>query len=244
MISIVCPVYEMQGRGVEMLGELLASIYRQTFTDYEIVISSDPGAENMDAALQLDPAINLPKIVTVWGKQGAAANLNNAINHASGDIIKPMFQDDKFMHPDSLQKIADAFQPSTSIYVNRTESDFSYESFPQWVACTSYNSGIENWEHIPRPHVTLARLREGENTYGSPSAMAWRRNGLRMDENLKWLFDCEFYSRMAQRYGVPTFVDTPIFIRQWEGQATRAICEGHQRVLDTNAVIEKYRGAA
>lgn len=232
MISIVIPAYEMQGRGVEMLRELIASIHTQTYQDYEIVISDDGiGLVDMPAfPFDAVPHGKTNKGLTyVVGKEGAAANLNNAIDHAKGDIIKPMFQDDKFMHPDSLQKIADALPGD---WINARS---------WWTACTSYNSGIENWEHVPRPHVTSARLREGENTYGSPTVMAWRRNDLRTDENLKWLFDCEFYSRMAERYGVPTFVDTPIFIRQWEGQATRTICEGNQRILDTNYVTEKYR---
>lgn len=197
MISICIPVYE---RGREWLPELLESIERQTFCNYEIVTSE--------------------------GVPGAAANLNAAIRLAKGNIIKPMFQDDKFIEPDSLQKIADAMERS------------------EWVACTSRNVGLENYDHVPYIHRTLQALREGENTYGCPSAMAWHRNELKFDEKLHWLFDCEFYARMCETYGTPRFVDTPIYIRQWEGQATRTSADGHQRVLDTNAVIEKYRSIA
>lgn len=218
MISIVIPCYEMQGCGVAMLRELIASIRMQTFMDYEIVVSD---SADMDAG-------GLPEgIVMCAGKPGAASNLNNAIDHARGDIIKPMFQDDKFMESDSLQKIADAF-----------------ENGAWWIACDSQNGGEEGMRDDlfhPYPHIAIDRLREGENTYGSPSAMAWRRNKLRMDEKLKWLFDCEFYGRMAERYGVPTFVDTPIFIRQWSGMATLSVADGAQRILDHNEVVEKYR---
>lgn len=218
MISICIPVYDGMGeRGVEMLRELIVSIRMQAFTDYEIVISDADSSRDTIAMLASYGITHVP------GKEGAAANLNNAIDHANGNIIKPMFQDDKFMFPDSLQKITDALESS------------------QWATCTSYNSGIENWEHVPRVHSTLAKLREGENTYGCPSAMAWRRNVSRFDENLKWLFDCEFYARMIQKCGTPTFVDTPIFIRQWDGQATRTLCDGQARILDQNEVIEKYR---
>ena len=218
MISVVIPCYEMHGRGVEMLGELLDSIDSQTFRDYEIVISdADPSRDMiaMLAARGLWPAA---------GREGAAANFNRAIAFSVGRIIKPMFQDDKFIEPDSLQKIADALEHAS------------------WVVCTSHNDGEEGfrkYDHVPYIHSTLAALRQGENTYGSPSAVAWRRNELRMDENLAWLFDCEFYARMVERYGCPTFVDTPIYIRQWSGQATHSL--SHQRVVDTNYVIEKYR---
>lgn len=225
MISICIPTYAMADRGIEMLCELFASIQTQTYddSDYEIIVSDDGGTLRDYVELFDTPeSFWVPRYYDT-DKAGAAANLNNAISHAKGDIIKPMFQDDKFMEPDSLQKIADALQDS------------------EWIACTSHNEGLENYDHVPRIHSTLQALREGENTYGSPSAMAWRRNHLKFDENLKWLFDCEYYARMCENYGTPQFVDTKIFIRQWEGQATRTLCDGHTRILDQNEVIEKYR---
>lgn len=217
MISICIPAYEMHGCGVAMLRELLWSINAQRFKDVEVTVS--------DSTLNCDfrQECFLFNVQWVRGKEGAAANLNNAISHTCGDIIKPMFQDDKFMELDSLQKIANVMEHS------------------EWIACTSHNEGLENYDHVPYVHKTLQRLREGENTYGCPSAMAWRRNDLRFDENLKWLFDCEFYARMCEKYGTPRFVDTKIFIRQWEGQATRTSCDGSQRIADANEVVEKYR---
>jgi glycosyltransferase involved in cell wall biosynthesis len=218
MISLTIPCYDMAGRGVEMLRELMASIRMQTFTDYEIVVSCND--DYLVAAIPIDYIFG---VHWATGRTGAAANLNNAIDHAKGDIIKPMFQDDKFIEPNSLQKIADAMEHA------------------EWIACTSHNKGLENYDHVPYVHKSLQRLREGENTYGCPSAMAWRRNDLRFDENLAWLFDCEFYARMCEKYGTPKFVDTPIFIRQWEGQATRALADGSQRIRDHNYVVEQYR---
>lgn len=220
-ISIVIPAYPMMNRGVGMLRELMASVKAQVGVGFEVVVSDDSTTNELENACRM--------VGMRWyggPRKGAAANLNNAITRSRGDIIKPMFQDDKFIEPDSLQKIADALETA------------------QWVACTSHNEGLENYDHVPYRHTSLAALREGENTYGCPSAMAWRRNDLRFDEKLHWLFDCEFYARMADRYGCPTFVDTPIFIRQWEGQATRTVCNGSQRIADTNEVVEKYRGLA
>lgn len=104
MISICIPVYEMCGRGVEMLSELIDSIRTQTFTDYEIVISDGSKGTEIGAYCFRE------RLDRVHGKSGAAANLNNAIDHAKGDIIKPMFQDDKFTELDSLEKIAHRFE--------------------------------------------------------------------------------------------------------------------------------------
>lgn len=233
-ISIVCPAYSMAGRGVEMLRELLASIRMQTLTDVDVVVSDATDAtDGLIGNLCIGEAFSESRqflFKRVDGKPGAAANLNNAIDHARGDIIKPMFQDDKFIEPDSLQKIVDAFDPKCQACDGA-----------EWIACTSRNTGLENYDHVPYPHKSLERLREGENTYGGPSAMAWRKNDLRFDESLHWLFDCEFYARMAERYGVPNLVDTPIYIRQWEGMATKTVATGSQRIADLNHVVEKYR---
>jgi len=211
----------MAGVGLQMLFELIVSIQIQMNADYEIIVSDSSG----DLAMQKH--CEMKGVKYVEGRFGAAANLNNAIDHAQGDIIKPMFQDDRFIERHSLQKIQTAFDEGA-----------------QWIACDSQNGGEDGYRSDlfhPYPHSSIEALREGENTYGSPSVMAWRKNDLRFDENLPWLFDCEFYGRMAERYGVPVFVDTPIFIRQWSGMATNVLATGAQRVLDHNYVVEKYR---
>lgn len=214
----------MAGVGLQMLAELIISIQVQQNAEYEVIVSDTSGDELMQKLCRLRG------VKYVEGRFGAPANLNNAINHAKGDIIKPMFQDDRFIERDALQKIQRVFDEGAN-----------------WIACQSQNGGEEGMREDlfkPYPHVSVERLREGENTYGSPSAMAWRTSYLRFDENLPWLFDCEFYGRMAERYGVPSFVETPIFIRQWSGMATHVLATGAQRVLDHNYVVEKYRGLA
>lgn len=221
MISICVPAYDSGPSKIPMLEELVESIKAQEFGEYFEIVVSD---ECFDVDQYWHHSERGILLTYVAGKPGAAANLNNAIAHARGDIIKPMFQDDKFMDPDSLQKIVETFEQGA-----------------EWIACISHNEGIENYDHLPYEPPSIEALREGCNTYGCPSAMAWRKNDLGFDENLKWLFDCEFYGRMQERYGEPSYVPTPIFIRQWEGQATRAVADGQQRILDQNEVIEKYR---
>lgn len=230
MISICIPCYAMQGKGLEMLCDLLLSIGAQEFPtiEREVIVADDGGLLNlMGGKLNEEWETIFRSTRYVQGKTGAAANLNAAIAQARGDIIKPMFQDDKFIELDSLTKI------------NQTFSEGA-----RWIACNSQNGGEPGMrEDLFKPYIhdTIFRLAEGENTYGSPSAMAWRRCDLRFDENLHWLFDCEFYARMAERYGAPAFVDTPIFIRQWSGMATLTVANGGQRVADHNYVVEKYR---
>lgn len=81
MISIAIPVYNMPNKDF-FLDRCLQSIKKQTFTDYEIVITEEAGM---------------------------ASNINAAIKTSKGDIIKILFMDDFFIHEDSLKMTVDAF---------------------------------------------------------------------------------------------------------------------------------------
>lgn len=80
-ISICIPVYDMPNSDF-FLKRCLDSIEKQTFTDFEVVITQD-------------------------GKM--AENTNSAIKKAKGELIKILFMDDFLAHENSLQKIVDCF---------------------------------------------------------------------------------------------------------------------------------------
>ncbi len=214
MISICIPVYEMKGRGVEMLLELLRSIEMQAYTEYEIIVSDNSIGDNIQQFVTNYAPNGYITYVRNWQKDNPASNFNNAINHAKGDIIKPMCQDDYFIDPEALKKIA--------------------ESCEGWVCCKSS-------DHTPYLNENKQRLIEGENTYGSPSAVAWKACDLRFDENLMWLMDCEFYSRLIDKYGQPKLLqDATIGIRHWEGQLTWTEGNSGRRITDLQYVQSKY----
>ncbi|OGO93132.1 MAG: hypothetical protein A3F10_05595 [Coxiella sp. RIFCSPHIGHO2_12_FULL_42_15] len=81
-ISIVIPIHWMKNWQF-FLTRCLESIEKQTFTDYEIII-------------------------TQHGKM--AENTNVGIKKATGDIIKILYMDDYLAHKDSLKNIADNFK--------------------------------------------------------------------------------------------------------------------------------------
>lgn len=210
MVSICIPVYEMRGKGVVMLDELLQSIYMQDYKEYEIIVSDNSsGNEIQDYC-----AKERVKYFRNDKHDNPASNFNNAINHATGEIIKPMCQDDYFMQADSLT------------HISRCTG---------WLVCSSS-------DHRPYLNKDHKRLIEGENTYGSPSAVSWERNELRFDENLLWLMDCEFYHRLIDLYGQPELLlNIVIGIRKWEGQLTYVEGSGNKRLTDLQYVQKKYR---
>ena len=79
MISVCIPIHNMKNKDF-FLKRALDSIKKQTYKDYEIVITED-------------------------GKM--AENTNSAIKKAKGDIIKILYMDDYLISEDALQHIAD-----------------------------------------------------------------------------------------------------------------------------------------
>lgn len=117
-------------------------------------------------------------------------NSNRAIKRAKGDIIKMLYMDDFLYSRLALQNLSDTFKGG-------------------WIASGCIHT--QDGENFFNPHRAVygPRMRQGENTIGSPSVVAFANdNPLLFDENLSWLLDCELYSRLDQRYGNPTIIET------------------------------------
>lgn len=81
-MSCIIPIHEMKNWQF-FLTRCLESIYKQTFTDYEIIITNA-------------------------GKM--AENTNRAIDASNGELVKILYMDDYLASPDSLQEIVDNFK--------------------------------------------------------------------------------------------------------------------------------------
>lgn len=175
----------MHGRGVEFLDRLLASIDSQSFKDYEICISDH--SVNADIAEYLFYCNY--KVFYVPNNQNrgsSSANINNAILSSSGDIIKPMFQDDYFYDKDALQIIHDAFNRGV-----------------KWMAhgnISSNDTGAFFRHFIP---VWNEKIVFGHNTIATPSCIAYLRGKVKFDERLIWLMDCKMYQDLYDEFGLP-----------------------------------------
>lgn len=210
MVSVVIPTYDMQGRAIYFLRQAINSV-RQLRRGYEIIVSD----ESTDFQVEDYCGIASVKYFKNIRTPGAAGNLNNAIDHATGETIKILFQDDQ------LRSIEE------------------FDIITHWGFCTSKHNSNRG-DHIPFHPNSIKELALGCNTYGSPSALAFRKTDLRFNESLRWLFDCEFYARMSLMYGLPDMVNTSVDITEWEGMATNTICTGSVRLQDTEIINRLY----
>lgn len=105
-ISICIPTWEQYGVGVSMLKRCLDSIQRQTFRDFEIIVSDNSQNDEIRQFCEM-----FGKIRYIYNPvRGMATNTNNAISKARGELIKILYQDDWLVDEDALEDIVDNFQ--------------------------------------------------------------------------------------------------------------------------------------
>ncbi len=216
MISVCIPAYDMGGKGAEFLAASFQRLRGQTLRDFEVIVSDQ---SDNDAVAEVCAAygVEMPIRRTDFrdGLRQASANTNNAMRHASGRILKILFQDDFLVGADALEKMAQAFDASDS----------------RWLLC---GSGISHdGETIEKPMVPRLgdQLRFGRNTVSSPSVLALRAEvGVHFDESLIWLMDVEFYDRCAQVLGAPVILpETLVANRLHAGQVSAGVTKVRRR---------------
>lgn len=182
-VSIVVPIYNMDN-AQEFLERNLKSIYIQEFDDYEIVVSDDSEDDRLKIFLS---KLAMPIKYFKNDRHSMAHNTNNAIDHATGELVKILFQDDYFYDSRSLEKIVEHFTPTY-----------------YWLAtgCTHTMDG-KNFFNDHKPYYS-----ESENTIGSPSVLTFRRKSLiRFDPNFRWVLDLDLYKQLYLKYGKPKIYD-------------------------------------
>jgi glycosyltransferase involved in cell wall biosynthesis len=128
LISVVIPVYDMPN-GAFFLWRCIDSIMKQTYTNYEIVITKGTGIAN---------------------------NTNKGIKKAKGDIIKILYMDDYLADPNYLDEVAktlktDGWLVSSSFAVANNGQKMKYVT-PYWT------DGIEHGINtIGAPSVVAVR---------------------------------------------------------------------------------------
>lgn len=189
MISICIPTYEMHGEGKKFLARNFDMFKKQTFKNFEVVISDnseDTVIENLckDSNYQ---SLNIKYLKSF--KRGASINTNNAMKEASGKLIKILHMDDYLSNENSLQDIVDNFKGNwlvTGCGHDRGDGKIIKPHFP------TYNK----------------KLYLGKNTIGAPSVLTIKNeNPLMFDDILIWLNDCDYYKRYYDKFGKPDILN-------------------------------------
>jgi len=189
LVSICIPVYEMRGNGVRYLKESLDILSKQTFKNFEVIVSDN--SINNDIQSLCRSYQDILQITHIFndGAKEMATNLNNALKHAKGEYIKILFQDDFLYEDFSLEILVTHF--------------VSYNL--QWMATASchYEESTKNFYKAIYPFYHDS-IQYGHNTISSPSVIMMKNSDLIFfDEKLFWLIDVDWYKQMYDKFGLP-----------------------------------------
>lgn len=214
-VSICIPCYEMNGKGVFYLHALMRSILLQTYKNYEIIVTDHSKNDAIEQYLQTNYAnagIKISYTRHNYKRGNSSANVNMAIKQARGEIIKPMFQDDEFLHKDSLLKVVS-----------------SYNMNPTWGAVGFVHISADGQvytgeKHKPQFPIYNEDILEGKNQLGCPSVTFFKNENNLFDEELIWLMDCEMYYSLFKKYGKPYLLNEYLVnVRIWEKSVSQLV---------------------
>jgi len=204
-ISVCIPTYEMRGEAKRVLTRSFDMLKKQTFKDFEVVIS-DNSEDDIVKNLCEDATYKPLNIRYIRNPiKGLAQNTNSAIQNGKGEIIKILYMDDYLAHENSLKEIADNFEG-------------------QWlVTGCEHDDGNRRYNpHYPKYNT---KIYWGKNTIGSPSVLSIKNQDVMLfDEHMTWLLDCDYYKRMHDTYGEPKILnDINVVIGTSKHQVTNTL---------------------
>lgn len=217
-ISVVIPTSKMKD-GEKLLTRSLEALWKQTFQDFEIVVSDNSDDDEILKICQFYGDVKYARNPV----KGMAHNTNHAMRRAKGALIKILYMDDYLSHPDALQDIWSNFKGEWLVTgcEHTTDGEYTY----------GYHKPIFT-ENIWK-----------ENTIGSPSVLTIKNEDIiYFDENMQWLLDADYYKRMYDLYGEPVILkDTNVIIGLHEGQATHTMGD-NRKAQEWDYINSKYNG--
>lgn len=180
--------------GERFLTECLSHLMYQTFTDFEVIVSDQSDDDSLKKICDtFSHVLDVKHVKNTSDVKNAANNVNCAIKHASGKIVKLLFVDDFFVDLNALQKIKNAFAANPD---------------KKWLISGFLNSNQEKSSYSnPRMPSFDQIFANGDNSTGNPSNYSVRREcAVEMDENLRWIVDKEYFHRTYHHYGSPIMI--------------------------------------
>lgn len=219
-ISIAIPAYKYNEECLTFLEELLESIYKQDYSNYEVVISDqtkDDSYLHIVKKYKLLMDLKYLKNNRQDNISNISSNTNNAIKNCIGDVIKVMHQDDSFYSDKTLSNIVSLLKENPD---------------KKWGALGFIHNYTKE-KKIRRPMIPSMKT-----TIGCPSTSFFVRDDKNLDlydENIYLLLDAVFHDDLFKKYGNPLIInDICILIRMHENNSQFKL--GHKRIQDLEII--------
>lgn len=220
-VSVVVPTFDRP----DMLGRALASVFSQTFTQWELILVDDNGvgteAQRATAAFvaTLPAEPRLSYVVHERNKGGGAAR-NTGIRHARGEFVA-FLDDDDAWYPNKVALQVECFE--------RASADVAlvYGGFRRHLQ-TGGTTVV-----MPTPGGASMTQLLRRNVIGTTSLVMCRRAALEaiggFDEALRSRQDIDLYVRLAERY---PFAFVPELLLDNHQHGGAAIGKNYEATID------------
>lgn len=231
-ISICIPTYKSSAE----LERLLDSLNKQTFTDYEVVISDDSPDESVKGIIDEGYAEMKIRYFHNGTSLGTPQNWNNAVAQSQGEWIKLMHHDDWFYNENSLMEFVKYAQV-------RKDANFIFCAFQNHYLDVGTT---EKYYCSPIDILLLRvnRLNLFKTFMGNPSCtlIHCRNKPYSYDSNFKWLIDFDFYTSLFKKNNSFIYIDKVLVsVGMHKGQVTASVFQNPKvEVPESIALIEKH----
>ena len=226
-ISICIPTYEFNGLGAEVLEFSFNRMRFQSLgTQNFNIIVSDNSDDNRtkDLCERWNGLLDIVYFRNVV--KGATENSNKALELGDGEILKFLCADDYLFDNDALLRIYENFDENTNWL------------FTQYVHTKDRLTYYRHFIPSMNPNIALV------NTLGTPSALTIRNSdkikNIKFDTNLRYMFDCEWYYRMANTFGNPKILPLITMVNYiWDESVTSGTTE-EMIEKENQYILRKY----
>jgi len=212
--SIAIPTYEMHGFGDEFLNHSFFVLNKQTFKEFEIVVSDHSTNNSIkDCCAKWAKKLKIKYFKNNYKIGQSSPNINNAIQQSHGKWIKLLFQDDFLYGKSALEKLKTHIETKKQV---------------RWIATACEHT--YNGEDLHRPFYPSwnKNIHTGVNTISSPSVITIKNDEKKLyfDEDLIWLMDVEYYKRMYDIFGEPSYLnEISVVQRIWNNSLSNTLPE-------------------
>ena len=155
-VTIAIPTYDDNNGGVENLNNLFESIAAQDYPGIDVVISDHSEILTIkDLCESFSEVLDIKYIKNDKDRGYWGSNLNTALCNSSGDLIKPMLQDDYFFNDSAISTIVNNFE------VNNFK----------WAMCAGVHTQDRNSFYNPVLPRYTEDIHKGNNKLGGPSGL-------------------------------------------------------------------------
>ena len=223
-VSIVIPAYN----AMKYLPETVATVFQQTYEDYEVIIVNDGSTDDVAAWVT---ELNHPKVKLISQEnQGLSGARNTGIIHAQGDYVALLDADDLW-HPTKLEKqvkCLDQFPEAGLVYT--------------WTALMDESGQLTGRFFGAKDEGKVWKKLIEFNVVGCGSVPLIRRTcfekvGL-FDRNLRsFVEDWDLWLRMAPYFDFKVVNEPLVYYRQLPSSASRnweAMATSYQIVIEKN----------